>query len=601
MRSVHCFCSLRSNRHGIARVGLLMAAVLGLVETAEASLKLAGIGVSQGAGIAAYDVSKQGKESSLRPPPIQELLPRVQQPKYFKHPAACAVAIRNLGAQSSWREALTFFDSMVCSGMADVLVCNAAIEACQECHIWEWAVWLVEYSIFEVSIAPDVGTFRSAISVCSSSGQWVWALAFLDELQCRRFLADALAFSAVIKACDEAHETQQAALLEAKLAREPQPDTALQWHKGLRRNYPPPPIAELGDWQDRKANAWKQRLVSVLFDPGSNAQEVLEVVSALRKSGNVASCKEYTILINSLGKKGLWRSALTLLADMVALTLRPDRLAYSVALGVCHTSRQWQHGMQVISDMILDRLWPDVVACHAAIRLCMLAQHWEIALCLLKSMPGFGLQPSAVTYDFVIKSTKVRKSWTVAVQLLGMMRSEQVEADAHACNSVSDVCRQSEQWGSALHMLHELLQDLCMVGLQPGLITYNYAIASCGDCGQWSHALHLLRDLEQHACLPTGATYNEVIEACPLGFAMSLYSEACSRGILMDRGSCLVLLNSSVKCEDWSSAMQMLRVMSARDMRLDVATYNALIEAGCQGGPWGQVVHSALFHPPAAC
>ena len=305
----------------------------------------------------------------------------------FQALISCTYAVAAYGRSTQWQDAQQLFSSL--PGMrisADLVAFNAGIAAGELAGRWSTA--LQQLRMMCRQTLPDSISYNSIISNCAKAAVWQWAVFLVRGMAAEIVIPNVITCSSAVSACEKRGCWLPAMLLFKYMADVDISPNIITCSSGIG--------ACKGRWAlalALLAFAIGQRLqantvtynttVSACKDEFEIAQELLV---AMRLSSVLADVITYNSLLSSCEASGQWRSALTLLDNMVEVQLWPDVVSLNSALGACARDGHWAMSLELLVSMPSQTLSADVVSYSSAISACEKAGMWQQALDLLEKM-----------------------------------------------------------------------------------------------------------------------------------------------------------------------------------------------------------------------
>ncbi|CAE8588450.1 unnamed protein product, partial [Polarella glacialis] len=242
--------------------------------------------------------------------------------------------------------------------------------------------------------------------------------------------------------------------------------------------------------------------------------------------------REWTSAITASGRTSRWEDALAALRVLQALPgLRPDEALYNAVFsalakagpgaGSAEGERGgWALAGALLEELRADGLRPDSRLCESkrgaapldifsassVTSACEKASQWSQALALLGLVRADCVEPTVVTYSAVISSCARASSadtrasaeqlttsflWARVLGILREMAARRCDANVVTFSAAVSALAAAGQSSLALDQLSSMER----LRVWPNLITYNSALAACGNSHDWPGALSLLADM----------------------------------------------------------------------------------------------------------
>ncbi|CAL1126632.1 unnamed protein product [Cladocopium goreaui] len=215
--------------------------------------------------------------------------------------------------------------------------------------------------------------------------------------------------------------------------------------------------------------------------------------------GPLYGAKEVTVLLASLARRALWRSAVTLLFTAEEVL---DLPCLGAALQACEKSGQWQMALMLLEDFSSRRLLPDGGALASALLATGRAGAWQQGCWILKMVRSGKWNTKALP----------KAEWS------------------RVATAAVSVCGQQRQWRMATQVLEVLQQD----GLQLTVVPFNawmrwtrpssahdelcnqaFGARARGAFSAWEAHMKVAEELSvPGSCVPDQITLNSVVQSC---------------------------------------------------------------------------------------
>ncbi len=313
-----------------------------------------------------------------------------------------------------------------------------------------------------------------------------------------------------------------------------------------------------------------------------------------------------SVAISVCEEAGEWEAALKLLDDFRLMQVELDLAAYNAAISACEKASAWQRALMLFME-VSQVLQPNVVSCSATIAACQKAGKWQKALRLLSEAKASDTKADVIAHNSAIRACK----WQFALLLLSCTRKKHLELNimSYSAAMCPETCGPWE-WSIFL------FQDISTSAVESNILTYGSVLAAC-ERADWELATHLatLDGLDVNVVL-----FNTSLTASQKATAwlqtLATLQHVKLKGLKPDRVSHLVLLTSLVEASDqwslalwhfhfskipdvnlcnaaisacerpskWLEAMKIFNLMSFRDMKLELISYNSLLSLATT--PW---------------
>lgn len=276
----------------------------------------------------------------------------------------------------------------------------------------------------------------------------------------------------------------------------------------------------------------------------------------------------YNALITCCEKGRQWHRALVLLS---AMGDNADVFSFSAAISACEKCGHWQIALQLFENMATARVTADEIGFNAAISACEKGGQWPSAAQLLQRMAIRRCLASVVSFSAAISACATE--WLAALCMLESMESTQVKSNEVTFNALLNCCEKSWQHGLSI-------ADMRQLQLLPDVVTLSTSLST--RFGQWPRALSRFRSFS--ATSLNLVTFNAMIHTCESSWplALELFTELGSPDVV-SFGSVAAALCRGAKLKE---AVQLMKQMTAADLRIDLVSFNASMTS-CQAlGRW---------------
>eukprot|EP00435_Cladocopium_sp_Y103_P003987 s2914_g1.t1 len=326
--------------------------------------------------------------------------------------------------------------------------------------------------------------------------------------------------------------------------------------------------ARLSRSASRTAQAGKVSAIQILQNPATpTGPELLDAVARVGFLAPLCGAKEVTVLLASLARRALWRSAVTLLFTAGEVVDLVDLPCLGAALQACEKSGQWQMALTLLEDFSSRRLLPDGGALASALLATGRAGAWQQGCWILKQMLRSG-------------------TWNTEAL-------PKAEWSRVATAAVS-VCGQQRQWRMATQVLEVLRHD----GLQLTVVPFNVwmrwtrpssaqeeafgARASRRAFSAWEAHMKVAEELS--SCVPDQITLNSVVQSCvettSWEAAISLVKAAPSwLDVKPDAVSLNTAMSACSGAQEWQQSFALFFDANSLRVAPNVVSFNAAIHA----------------------
>jgi len=279
------------------------------------------------------------------------------------------------------------------------------------------------------------------------------------------------------------------------------------------------------------------------------------------------------------------RGAANIFDTLLAHGLTPDTVCCNVALNAMKQSKQAQRALELYRTMSHDESksskWglksfakPDTVSLNTTISACAAAGLWRDALAVLADALESNSRngPSNSTDNGNHNSnSRSKSSWGFPD------KKDCVTPDLVSFNAAIAACGQVGAWTEACHMLRV---DMPRAAVLPDVVTFNAAMNACCKAGEWQQALALLEELQAAAA---GTERSAGANAASVKIGASLSRRFDKRGHISSGNGSYSHGSSGSKSEGSNSS---LKHSGISRLAMTEVTYALALEACAQGGCW---------------
>eukprot|EP00929_Paragymnodinium_shiwhaense_P106810 TRINITY_DN72547_c0_g1_i1.p1 TRINITY_DN72547_c0_g1~~TRINITY_DN72547_c0_g1_i1.p1 ORF type:complete len:638 (+),score=87.24 TRINITY_DN72547_c0_g1_i1:217-2130(+) len=414
----------------------------------------------------------------------------------------CRLAADACCLKGCWQEALqvvsdtSFSPGGLNGGSASAIARGMA----KQPNLWHHVLLLLSQAR-EGNEEPSSATYVATAHMCTSSWQWMAALACMDEsiqrLGCEVRLATSSTFlGSVLRAPHQMSTTLQERIMDA-------------------------PSSGTNDW--RIAAAWLKRslLTGLRADIAyvSSAADCLvrgDAWNAATSLLHATSTRELKLdklaehsRVQAFARGRQWRDCSTRLRQLQQQPELCDVGIVAAAADACQKAMQWEEASYQLDTIAGRGLRSNVVPQTVALRCAELASAWSQVLEMVTELGRTGLQKDVVPLNCLATSGERCSRWALAVGALRHIDVDGLRRDLASHNALSGLV---QPWEIAISSLYD-----CRVrGLQgPDIVGCSAAVASTGKAGQWQWSVNLLWAMRQHLGLvPHTEAYGAAVSAC---------------------------------------------------------------------------------------
>eukprot|EP00930_Biecheleria_cincta_P006424 TRINITY_DN107427_c0_g1_i1.p1 TRINITY_DN107427_c0_g1~~TRINITY_DN107427_c0_g1_i1.p1 ORF type:complete len:561 (-),score=91.93 TRINITY_DN107427_c0_g1_i1:197-1879(-) len=417
---------------------------------------------------------------------------------------------------------------------------NAALASAAKAALWERAL----HALTEMRCrrpSPDVVSYTALIRAAGNAGLWDRALASLRLARLERIAMDSTSYNVALAACQRAGRWQEALCLL----------TEMNAYCLATDAYSTSAVVGAA----ARGRSWLMAIELLLAVPTQDGPPV---------SGGHWSLPALGAALQGCQTSHSWTWALELLAAARRqhASLRPDVLAYNLALGACEAALAWAQALALLQDLapVLQNVSSqeklgkeghsltgtssaDIVTLNSVLSACRGSAEWQLALELFQrsvaSLPvGCMPRPDAVSFQVGIAACSDAALWQEALSLLFRMPSVRLPLTLESHAAAIGALGWAGLWQRAIDLL-EQSRGIASLTTGAGGRCFNAAISACERVMQWQEAVALLfqmRASRVHFTAAQGgsATYYPVIAAaCQAGklhVGAMLYSHGLQDG-----------------------------------------------------------------------
>ncbi|CAL4954999.1 unnamed protein product [Urochloa decumbens] len=368
---------------------------------------------------------------------------------------------------------------------ADALTYNVVVKMCARAGRKGLVARVLECMI-SAGVAPCATTFHSLVAAFVGFGDIPTAERIVQAMrEQRRDIC--LLLRAVAMECDDVPDAEQdAALLDAIVADGANPEQEVPL---LPKAYPP--------------NA---RVYTTLMKGYMNAGRVEDVVTmlrAMRREAETAPASRpdhvtYTTVISALVAAGDMARARSVLDEMAAAGVPPNRVTYNVLLNGYCQQLQISKAKELFEEMVNGAgIQPGVVTYNTLMDGCVLSDDSAGALAFFNEMRSRGIAPSTVSYTTLMKVFAVSGQPKMAHKVFEEMeRDPRVSVDRAAWNMLVECyCRQGH-----VETAKQVVERMKERGVQPDVVTYGSLAKGVAAARKPGEALVLWNEVQER-CL----------------------------------------------------------------------------------------------------
>lgn len=374
--------------------------------------------------------------------------------------------------------------------------------------------------------APNSFTYCALFSACekaAAAGAWRIALEGLQLLPCRRLMPETILGNAVLSACGKAGKWISATSLLADSG-------DCSWKNDVSVNAVLGGFGSedcVGLWrsgeilfQSMRAEGLKSNLIScnslmTIFEKNGewrHAQNML--ATGLSCFGVTEDAVTFNAMLSAYGKGYQWRCAQWQLACLVkshpkmvsVVTLSACISAYGVAAA-------WERAVHLYNNLVDFGTQPNSVTCGAALGACERGRSWSLALGLAETSASLALGPVELNAALTACSSShvTDRALNFARQAVAKHR---LQVDVVTCNTILSLCSHEGLWLQSIQLLQGGSMGLDFRNLQPDILSFGAALASCAVAGRPFAAMDLLMDAAASRIILDTVAVTNAVSAC---------------------------------------------------------------------------------------
>ena len=330
---------------------------------------------------------------------------------------------------------------------------------------------------------------NAVLSACGKAGKWISATSLLAD-------------------SDESDDWKNDVSVNAVLGGFGSEDCVGLWRRGQIL------------FQSMRAEGLKSNLIScnsllTIFDKNEewrHAQNML--ATGLSCFGVIEDSVTFNAMLSAYGKGYQWRCAQWQLACVVksqpkmvsVVTLSACISAYGVAAA-------WERAVHLYNNLVDFGTQPNSVTCGAALGACERGRSWSLALGLAETSGSLALGPVELNAALTACSSShvTDRALKFARQVVAKHR---LQVDVVTCNTILSLCSHEGLWFQSIQLLQGGSMGLDFRNLQPDLLSFGAALASCAVAGRPFEAMDLLRDAAASRITLDTVAVTNAVSAC---------------------------------------------------------------------------------------
>jgi len=278
-----------------------------------------------------------------------------------------------------------------------------------------------------------------------------------------------------------------------------------------------------GSRSERQARRYRQHRSSPeTATESSDLNEALQLLRRRRQAGKTLDVKTYSMIIEACGTSKRLEEARNVFEMMKADGTRPDRVAYTLMIGIS----RGQRARDLFDEMVAD-----------------------------------GFQPDEIAYSLMASCYRQTGDWPKIIELLETACQQGIQLDEQVYQDLMYAAKRSQRWAEAIQVF-ESFQD---TGLKVKPSLHCLAIEAAQRKTDWRKALSLLADLQEHNLPLKGHAVEWAAAACAEGAAWEQATELFNmRQQLrspLSQTSCESILGAHQSAGKWQASLELLEKM----------------------------------------
>lgn len=304
-----------------------------------------------------------------------------------------------------------------------------------------------------------------------------------------------------------------------------------------------------------------------------SAESVLSEMIKLGVDFNVIT---YGTLIEGHARKGSLDGAFRLCDEMVEMGLIPDNVVYNSIIHWLYMDGELEEASFLLSDMINRHILPDQFTFSILTKGLCINGNLDKALKIHDHVLKRNLIDDAFTHNILINNMVRSQKMAGAKQLLCSMIVRGIKPDMVTYGTLVDGCCKEGKMEAAVQIYDKTVK----ADGKSNLVVYNSILDGLCKQGSTDAAELLVGKLQQNGFLDT-VTYNTLLNGyCVNGKvekAWALFIEMVNVGNLVNRVTYNIMINFLCKMGFIDQAKELMRAMTSQGIVPDVITYTTLI------------------------
>ena len=383
-------------------------------------------------------------------------------------PCFATRAITTCARATEWWHALHVLEGFDIRALQrNLVICNAAISACEKGRQWLKACELFEVLKLPLPVSPDIISFNTCISACEN---WHLALKLLGDVGRQNVKMQTITCNAAMSG---------------------------QWCQTLN-------LFKYLSKQQLRSSVVSYGAVTRSYDPDGHWQAALHCMKCCCNHGLKTSVVLYGSSISSCETASQWQSALMLFCTLRTLKLEANAVVATAAMSSCERGGKWHQSLALLPMMHRIGIQPNVVGINIALR----STAWPIALRTQTDQAAL----TVVSLGSLAHAMDREGDWIMACHFLMEAFCHQQQSNAVVVGSLMSSCEGNEEWQQAISLLagHRRQE------LEPNLVIRS-ACASAGvSASAWQCGLQAL-----HGDATDGVANGAMVSAWKTGWCWS--------------------------------------------------------------------------------
>uniref|UniRef100_A0A7I4D228 Pentacotripeptide-repeat region of PRORP domain-containing protein n=1 Tax=Physcomitrium patens TaxID=3218 RepID=A0A7I4D228_PHYPA len=226
---------------------------------------------------------------------------------------------------------------------------------------------------------------------------------------------------------------------------------------------------------------------------------------------NVSLCNH---IIRLLGKAKRWWAALGVYEHMMSVGPPPEETThrlllshFQILLNSAGKRGIWKWALQLLDKMQEKGIKPDSFAWNAALIACGRAHKPAAAIEVFQRMTAAGQQPGVLSYGALLSALEKGNLTSQAEQVWKHMLKVGTKPNEYAYTTMITVRGKSGNYSEAADLFYDMQRN----GMEPTVVTHNAMITACARASDGQGAVKWLQQMEASSVEPDSITYSQVI------------------------------------------------------------------------------------------